>query len=98
MEDQMMLINVFIIIGALSVIWNISTTIIIYEDLRRRNVKVNFLLLRLFAPKYATQYRLITLKENGKIGSLFYHWIVSINTALCSTVLIFIIALLFDLL
>jgi len=94
----MILIDFFIIIGALSVIWNISTTIFIYEDLRMRNMKVNFVLLRLFVPKYVTQYRLITLKENGKIGSLFYHWIVSINTVLCSTILIFIIALLFDLL
>jgi hypothetical protein len=33
-------------------------------------------------PVYANRYKKITLEETGKTGSLFYHWIISINTAL----------------
>jgi hypothetical protein len=31
--------------------------------------------------KYAHQYKQITLQETGKVGSLFYGWLVSINAA-----------------
>jgi hypothetical protein len=43
---------------------------------------VSFLWLRVLVPKYAHQYKMITRRESGKIGPLFYHWIVSINVAL----------------
>jgi hypothetical protein len=33
-------------------------------------------------PAYASRYKNITLEETGKVGSLFYHWLIAINTAL----------------
>ena len=33
-------------------------------------------------PAYASRYKKITLKETGKVGSLFYHWLIAINIAL----------------
>jgi len=75
-------------IAAAAVIWHVTTTILIYEALRKRNIKVSFLLLRLLAPKYASQYREITRKETGKTGPLFFHWIFSINTALITAILL----------
>jgi hypothetical protein len=57
-------------------------SMLIVRELRKRNVKINFFFLRLFLLKYANQYRQITLQETGKVGSLFYGWIVSINAAL----------------
>jgi hypothetical protein len=73
---------------AVAVIWHVMATMMIYETLRRRSLKVSFILLRWLAPKYASQYREITRKETGRTGPLFYHWIVSINTALVAAILL----------
>ncbi len=69
-------------VASACVIWNVITTLRIYDDLRRRKIRVSFLWLRLLAPKYAHQYKRITTQENGRPGPLFYHWIISINLAL----------------
>ncbi len=61
------------------VIWYVVTTILIYENLRRRGEKVNFILLRMFAPWYASRYKTITKTETGRVGTLFYQWVISIN-------------------
>jgi len=75
-------------IVALAVTWHIVVTMMIYDALRKRDLKVSFILLRLLAPKYASQYREITRKETGKTGPLFYHWVVSINTAWVAAILL----------
>jgi hypothetical protein len=75
-------------IVATAVTWHLVVTMMIYEALRKRGFKVSFIFLRLMAPKYASQYREITRKETGKTGLLFYHWIVSINTAWVATILL----------
>jgi len=87
----MSLTTILIAIGLLAVMWYITTTILIYDALRKRNIKVSFLFLRILIPKYASQYKEITLKETGKVGPLFYHWIISINIALISVILILLI-------
>ena len=74
-------------IGAVAVIWHVTATLMIYDALRKRGLKVSFIFLRLLAPKYASQYSEITRKETGTTGPLFYHWIVSINTALAAGIL-----------
>jgi hypothetical protein len=89
--NQMNLTILFGSIGAVAVIWHVTTTILIYEALRKRNLKVSFLLLRLLAPKYATQYKEITRKETGKTGPLSFHWIISINAALIAAILILLV-------
>lgn len=73
---------------AAAVTWHVVATIMIYQALQNRSVKVSFLLLRLMAPKYASQYRKMTKEETGKTGPLFYHWIVSINAALAAAILL----------
>ena len=75
-------------IGAVAVTWHIAATIMIYEALRKRGRKLSFIFLRLLAPKYASDYKEITRKETGKTGLLFYHWIVSINTAMLAAILL----------
>ena len=84
----MSLTTILIAIGLLAIMWYVTTTILIYDALRRRNIKVSFLLLRILILKYTSQYKEITLKERGKVGPLFYHWIISINIALASAILI----------
>lgn len=55
--------------------------------LQKRGVKVNWIFLRLFIIKYIGQYRKITLKETGKVGSLFYSFVISMNLALITGII-----------
>ncbi len=73
-------------IGVVAVAWHVTATIMIYEALRKRGRKVSFILLRLMAPKYAYDYKEVIRQETGKTGSIFYHWIVSINIALSAAI------------
>jgi hypothetical protein len=79
---------ILIVLAGVCSVWYVVTTIMIYADLRRRGQKVNFLWLRIAAPWYASRYRAMTKAENGMVGPLFYHWIVSINLALFFAVLL----------
>ena len=83
--------TIFIFLGILSVIIFIVTTIMIYSYLKDKGEKVSFLWLRLFMISYANKYKKITKQETGKTGYLFYVWIISINIALISAILILLI-------
>ena len=63
-------------------LWNAAASILICIDLGKRGVKVNYLFIKALIPWYAHRYRSITLQETGRVGPLFYHWVVSINAAL----------------
>ncbi|HHI02997.1 MAG: hypothetical protein DRP51_03510 [Candidatus Zixiibacteriota bacterium] len=78
----MNLFEILLAMGVLCGFWNVAMSIAIYGSLQKRGVPVSFLWLRLMAPKYAFQYKEITRTETGKVGSLFYQWILSINLAL----------------
>lgn len=78
----MNLFEILLAMGVLCGFWNVALSIAIYGSLQKRGVPVSFLWLRLMAPKYAFQYKEITRTETGKVGSLFYQWILSINLAL----------------
>ncbi len=73
---------IFGVLAAVGVIWNVVTSLLIFSSLQRRGIPVSFIWLRALAPKYAHQYKVITRRESGKTGPLFYHWIISINLAL----------------
>ncbi len=73
---------VFMSLALVAVVVNIVFSMLIVHELQKRNVKINFFFLKLYLPKYAHQYKQITLQETGEVGHLFYGWIVSINAAL----------------
>lgn len=73
---------IFITLCVICGIWNVVSTLLIYNTLKKWGFRVNFLWLHLLGPKYAFKYKEITKKETGSVGPLFYHWIVSINLAL----------------
>jgi hypothetical protein len=66
-------------LAALFLIWNTVTTIRIYHALRRRGVPISFLWLRFMILKYVDRYKKITQSDTGRVGPLYYHWILSIN-------------------
>lgn len=72
----------FAVIGGIALIWYVVSSIMIYNELNKRNVRVNFIFIRFMIIPYANKYREITKKETGKVGSLFYHWVIAINIAL----------------
>jgi hypothetical protein len=84
----MELMSVLLGIAILAVAWYVVTSMLICNALDKRGIKVNFLLMRMFIIKYASQYKEITRTETGKTGPLFYHWIISINIALVAVVII----------
>lgn len=70
----------------LAAAWNVVTTLLLYDALKKRGRDPTFLLLRLYAPFYACEYRKLTVEETGRSGPLFHHWFASIYTALIAAV------------
>lgn len=82
--------NMFILFMSLaiaSVVIYVVFSMLIVHELRKRNVKINIVFLRLFLLKYAHQYKEMTQMETGRVGPLFYGWIMSINAALVFAVI-----------
>ena len=77
--------NVTILLAVLAftaVAWFIISGIMIVNELLKRKQKVSFVFIKLMLPVYAHRYKKITLEETGRVGSLFYHWVIAINAAL----------------
>jgi hypothetical protein len=69
-------------IFGLAVISGISSLLISFRaasHLSRHGTKINYWNVRFHPLKYLKQYRELTIEENGKTGSLFYAWIVTIS-------------------
>jgi hypothetical protein len=77
----MNLFHLFLYLAIFCALFSVVITMIIISELQKRKVKINFFLVRLFIPKYVHQYKKITLEETGKVGSLYYWFVVSINLA-----------------
>jgi hypothetical protein len=74
--------ELFMALGLASAVVNVVLSMIIVGELQKRDVRINFFLIRLLIPKYMHQYKTITLQEQGRAGGLFHAWIFSINAAL----------------
>jgi len=84
--------KILITFGVISIIVYVWSTIMIYSFLKDKNVKLNsFIFINLFIFKYVQIYKKIGKKENGKIGNLYYCWLVSINVALLCFLLLILI-------
>jgi hypothetical protein len=76
---------VFTCIAAAAIVIYLVSSIMIYDQLKKKNLKVSFIFLRFLIPFYAHKYKKLTEAETGNTGRLFYCWIISINTALISS-------------
>jgi len=72
----------FAVIAGIAIIWFIVSGIMIINELLKRKEKISFVFIKLMFPVYAHRYKKITLEETGTVGSLFYHWLISVNVAL----------------
>ena len=72
----------FAAIAGIALVWFIVASMIIVNELMKRGHKIQFIFIKAMIPIYAHCYKKITREETGTVGSLFYHWIISINAAL----------------
>ena len=71
-----------IVIGAVCAVWAVVAAILIAVDLSKRGVSVSIVWLRRMILKYLHEYSKITREETGRVGPLFYHYVVPLNVAL----------------
>jgi len=62
--------------------WSVVAAVLIVADLRKRGMNVNVFSMRLMIFKYLSDYIRITRAQTGRVGLLFYHYIVPLNLAL----------------
>ena len=72
----------FAVIAGIAIVWHIISGAMIVNELMKRKQKIQFIFINVMLPVYAHRYKKITMEETGKVGSLFYHWLIAINTAL----------------
>ena len=73
--------SAFFIIALIFVLMNVVFSLMIVHQLRKRNYKVNFFLLRLLILKYVNDYKKITTAESGQPSGLYRMWLFSIQLA-----------------
>lgn len=79
--------NIFLTVAIICALWGVVSSMVIVSFLSNRGVKINYLLLRLFLPKYVGQYRKITIEETGKAGFWYYSFVTSMISALVLAVI-----------
>jgi hypothetical protein len=81
--EQLMKLTIFLtIIAGIAVVWFIVSGMMIVHELMKRKHKINFIIINMMLPAYTHRYKKITLEETGKVGALYYHWLIAINTSL----------------
>ena len=89
----MTLQTVLVAMALLCAVWAVTASILIARDLARRGQPVSILWLRVMILKYLGQYARITQEETGRVGPLFYHYVIPLNIALVIAVLLAVLSL-----
>ena len=83
--------TIFFILAIASAWWGIVSSIVIVTFLKKRGIKINYLLLRILILKYIHQYHQITRQETGKTGPWFYSYIIAMLLALVFVIMGFVL-------
>jgi hypothetical protein len=70
------------VIAGIAIVWYVVSSIMIVNELMKRKHKIQFVIINLMLPVFVHRYKKITLEQTGKVGSLFYHWLIAVNIAL----------------
>jgi hypothetical protein len=76
----------FLVAAILCAAWGVINAVLIAIALDKRGIRVNMVLFRLTFFRYLSRYRAATLSETGKVGSLYYSYIISMGFALVCAV------------
>ena len=69
-------------------VWAVAASVLIARDLEKYGISVSFLWLRVMILKYLGEYRMVTLKKTGRVGPLFYHYVVPLSIALALVIIL----------
>ena len=69
-------------------VWGVVASILIARDLAKRGVPVSIVWLRVMILKYLHEYSKMTREETGRVGPLFYHYVVPLNIALVLVIIL----------
>jgi hypothetical protein len=75
-------ITIYLIVMCLVALSGVAYMIAIAGYLQDRGYRINWFLIKLLIPKYVHQYRQLTIKETGRVGPLFWGFVVCMNIAL----------------
>ncbi len=73
--------GILLILAAVCMGWAVVSAMMITAALDKRGMKTPFPLMRAYFFRNLSRYREITRSETGKVGCLFYSYIVPINVA-----------------
>lgn len=71
-------VMIFVYLGLFFAVLYVYFTIRIISELKKRDVHINFILLRILIIKYINQYKKITTQEKGEPGEFYRPWLLSI--------------------
>ena len=74
--------NALFIAAVFCVLFSVVFSMMIVHELRKRNYKINFFLLRLMIIKYVNDYKKITIAEQGYPGYLYRLYLLSLQLTL----------------
>lgn len=81
-----------VVAAAAGGVWGVATMFCTAHALDKRGIRINYPLLGLMMIlEYLPRYRALTLQETGRVGPLFYSYIVAMNLALVAVVLAWIV-------
>ena len=72
----------FIVVLIVCAVWATAASIMIASNLMNRGISVSFFWLKFKILGYVHQYRKITKEETGRVGPLFYHYVIPLIIAL----------------
>jgi hypothetical protein len=81
-------VGLLIAIGLSCVAWAVVAAVLIAANLHKRGVPISFVWLRFMVLKYLHEYAKLTREETGRVGPLFYHYVVPLNIALVLMIVI----------
>ena len=74
--------NLLIAAAIICVLFGVGASLVIVAFLNNHGAKINWLLLRLYIPRYVGMYRKMTIDESGKPGFWYYCFVVCMVSAL----------------
>ena len=80
------------VLALIFLIWNIVTSINIVKILSANGIKADLRWLRFKAFGYAQKYKDLTLKKEGKIGSFYFHFTISMTLFIATLIIGIILA------
>lgn len=73
---------------------HVASAMMMYQYLIQRGEKISIFLMRLKIFSAISKYRKATKKESGQTGYLFYVWVISVNLALTSFIIMVVLDIL----